>query len=221
MRSRPRSAATSTWPSLARALFDRIGMRNTLAGVDRFGDYVLSSQVFTNARDLARFGMLYLNGGKWPRPDGETILPASWIEFSRTPAPATAASGRFYGARWWLVPDDRKDIPRDAYATAGNRGQYAIVVPYHELVIVRRGLDWLPGQHAFPRWDLTREVLKAFPAPASMSGAGAGPGEPWAPPRSRTPRVRGSTEQGPAPDHRQAPSSRRTVPGWRGARSRN
>src|SRR5262249_45985699 len=31
-----------------RALFDRIGMRNTIAGVDRFGDYVLSSQVYTN-----------------------------------------------------------------------------------------------------------------------------------------------------------------------------
>ena len=40
------------------ALFDRIGMRNTLLSVDRFVDFVLSSQVYTNARDLARFGML-------------------------------------------------------------------------------------------------------------------------------------------------------------------
>src|SRR5262245_41174086 len=59
-----------------RALFDRIGMRNTVAGVDRFGDYVLSSQVYTNARDLARFGLLYLNGGTWK---GERIVPESWI----------------------------------------------------------------------------------------------------------------------------------------------
>ena len=145
------------------ALLDRLGMRNTLPGVDRFGDFVLSSQVYTNARDLARFGLLYLNRGRWPDRNGETILPESWIDFSRTPAPSTEASGRFYGAQWWLVPDDRKDIPADTYSTAGNRGQYAVVVPSYDLVIVRRGLDWLPGQHPFDRWDLTREVLKAFP----------------------------------------------------------
>lgn len=162
------------------ALLDRIGMRNTVPGVDRFGDFVLSSQVYTNARDLARFGLLYLNRGRWPHKDGETIVPESWIDFSRTPAPATAASGRFYGGQWWLVPDDRKDVPADAYATAGNRGQYTIVVPSCDLVIVRRGLDWLPQQHSFPRWDLTREVLKAFPKrpwgrkPDSLTSSPAG-----------------------------------------------
>ena len=52
------------------------------------------------------------------------------------------------------------DVPKDAYSTAGNRGQYVIVVPSHDLVIVRRGLDW--GRQGFNRWDLTREVLKAF-----------------------------------------------------------
>jgi hypothetical protein len=58
------------------------------------------------------------------------------------------------------VPSNRKDVPADAYATAGNRGQYVIVVPSHKLVIVRRGLDF--GKQGFKRWDLTREVLKAL-----------------------------------------------------------
>jgi len=53
-----------------------------------------------------------------------------------------------------------------AYTTAGNRGQHAVVVPSYDLVIVRRGLDWLPGDHSFPEWDLTREVLNAFPKQA-------------------------------------------------------
>lgn len=141
------------------ALFDRIGMRNTLPGVDRFGDFIMSSQVYTNARDLARFGLLYLNGGLW---DGERLLSKEWIEFVRTPAPATRADGGFYGGQWWLVPDDRNDVPKDAYATAGNRGQYVIVAPSHNLVIVRRGLDY--GKQGFDRWDLLREVVKAFPA---------------------------------------------------------
>jgi CubicO group peptidase (beta-lactamase class C family) len=139
-----------------RALLDRIGMRNTLLSVDRFGDFILSSQVYTNARDLARFGLLYLNGGVW---NGERLLSEEWIDFVRTPAPATAASGSFYGGQWWLVPDDRADVPKDAYSTSGNRGQYVIVVPSHDLVIVRRGLDY--GRQGFNRWDLTREVLKS------------------------------------------------------------
>jgi CubicO group peptidase (beta-lactamase class C family) len=112
-------------------------MRNTVPGVDRFGDFIMSSQIYTNARDLARFG----------------------IDFVRTPAPSTKERRNFYGGQWWLVPDNRTDVPADAYATAGNRGQYVSVVPSHELVIVRRGLDF--GRQGFNRWDLTREVLKA------------------------------------------------------------
>jgi CubicO group peptidase (beta-lactamase class C family) len=140
-------------------LLDRIGMRNTLLSTDRFGDFILSSQVYTNARDLARFGLLYLNNGVW---DGERLISEDWIAFSRTPAPASAERGHDYGGQWWLVPDDRKkEVPADAYSTAGNRGQYVIVDPSHDLVIVRRGLDY--GKQGFDRWDLLREVLKAFP----------------------------------------------------------
>lgn len=141
-----------------KALLDKIGMRNTLVSSDRFHDFIFSSQVYTNARDLARFGLLYLNKGQW---QGEQLISQKWIEFVRTPAPATAEGGNFYGGQWWLVPDTRVDVPKDAYSTAGNRGQYVIVVPSHDLVIVRRGLDF--GKQGFDRWDLTREVIKALP----------------------------------------------------------
>jgi CubicO group peptidase (beta-lactamase class C family) len=152
-----------------RALLDKIGMRNTLLGVDRFGDFILSSQVYSNARDLGRFGLLYLQEGVW---NDERLISEDWIDFIRTPAPSSAGRnrandegpgvGNFYGAQWWLVPDDRTDVPKNAYSTSGNRGQYTIVVPSHNLVIVRRGLDY--GNQGFNRWDLLREVLKAFPA---------------------------------------------------------
>jgi CubicO group peptidase (beta-lactamase class C family) len=142
-----------------RALFDRIGMHNTIPGMDRFGDYVLSSQVYTTARDLARFGLLYLNGGTW---HSNRIVPESWIRFARTPAPATRGQGRFYGGQFWLVPDDLTDLPQDTYSTAGSRGQFTIVIPSYDLVIVRRGEDWL-ARDELSNWDLTREVLKAFP----------------------------------------------------------
>ncbi len=139
-----------------KALFEKIGMHNTFVSMDRFGDFIFSSQVYTNARDLGRFGLLYLNRGKW---NGEQILSEEWIDFVTSPAPSTAETGNFYGGQWWLVPDDRTDVPKTAYSTAGNRGQYTIVVPSHHLVIVRRGLDY--GKQGFNNWDLTREVIKA------------------------------------------------------------
>ena len=141
-------------------LLHKIGMRNSVISTDRFGDFIFSSQMYTNARDLARFGLLYQQDGVW---NGEQLVSKEWIDFVRKPAPSTVGKGSFYGAQWWLVPSDRKDVPPDAYSTAGNRGQFVIVVPSHELVIVRRGLDY--GKQGFNRWDLTREVLKAFPAP--------------------------------------------------------
>jgi CubicO group peptidase (beta-lactamase class C family) len=142
-----------------RALFDQIGMRNTVVGADHFGDYVLSSQIYTNARDLGRFGLLYLNEGVW---NGKRIVPESWIRFARTPAPSTVNQGRDYGGTFWLVPDNRTDIPQDAYTTAGSRGQFTMIIPSYDLIIVRRGEDWL-AQDGFSNWDLAREVLKAFP----------------------------------------------------------
>jgi CubicO group peptidase (beta-lactamase class C family) len=148
-----------------RALLDKIGMRNTLVGADRFDDFILSSQIYTNARDLARFGLLYLQNGVW---NGERLISEEWIDFVRTPAPATKHRGNQYGGQWWLVPDDRNDVPKSAYSTSGNRGQYVIIVPTHDVVIVRRGLDY-GRPRIITRWDIAREVLKAFGPEAEIS----------------------------------------------------
>ena len=140
------------------ALFGPLGMNSTLASTDRFGDFIFSSQVYTNARDLARFGLLHLNGGEW---QGEQLVSEEWIDFMFTPAPSSDVRGNDYGAHWWLVPDDRKgEVPADAYSSAGNRGQYIIVAPSHDLVVVRRGLDF--GQQGFDRWELLAEVIAAL-----------------------------------------------------------
>jgi hypothetical protein len=51
---------------------------------------------------------------------------------------------QFYGGQWWAIVND---IPKDAYTTAGNR--IVVVVPSHDLVIVRRGLIMAQG---FNEW---------------------------------------------------------------------
>lgn len=121
-------------------LFYKIGMLSTVAEVDPYGNFLLSSDVYTTPRDLARLGLLYLNDGVW---NGEQILPEGWVKYISTPAPARE-DGR-YGAFWWLYnPPGQKNselVPENVFYSSGWRGQYSVIVPSHDLVIVRTGLD--------------------------------------------------------------------------------
>ena len=110
--------------------------------MDRFGNYVMSSQVYTNSRDLARVGILYLNNGM---SDGKRILSKEWVDWVRRPAISTKTIGQTYGGQFWLVPDKRTDLPQDAYSTSGARGQFCVIVPSYDLIVVRRGLDSRAG----------------------------------------------------------------------------
>jgi CubicO group peptidase (beta-lactamase class C family) len=158
------------WTFPYRALLHRIGMRSTVAELEWGGNFVLSSQVFTTARDLARFGLLYLNDGVW---NGERILPEGWVAYTRRPAPARptglAALWRYrllglmgYGAQFWLI-GGLPSVPDDAYAAMGSRGQAVVIVPSRELVVVRTGLDPEVGDVVFRFDRFVRDVLAALP----------------------------------------------------------
>ncbi len=142
------------------ALLDRIGMHHTFPETDPFGNFILSSQVYSTPRDLARFGLLYLNDGVW---SGQRILPEGWVAYSVRPAPAhdPAASsyGWGYGAQWWVLGTDRR-VPGDAYTTSGRRGQHASVVPSRRLVVVRTGLD--PEPSGWDQAAFVADVLGAI-----------------------------------------------------------
>ena len=120
-----------------RELLNKIGMRHTFPEVDAFGNFILSSQVYTTPRDLARFGLLYLNDGVW---NGERILPKGWVEYTARPAPAKKGTGQGYGAQFWLIGTDPR-VPDDAYTTSGARGQLSTIIPSRDLVVARMGLD--------------------------------------------------------------------------------
>lgn len=137
----------------ARALFDRIGMKHTVAETDWQGNYISSSQVWTTARDLARFGLLYLDDGVW---NGERILPEGWRKYVTTPSGPQPASGFGYGATFWLM-NKVPGVPADAFSANGNRGQFVVIVPSSGIVIVRRGED--PASNGFDISKFTAEVL--------------------------------------------------------------
>ena len=119
------------------AFFDRLGMTRTFVERDTDGDYILSSQVWTTARDLARLGLLYQQDGMW---QGERLLPADWRRFVATPSGPQPDGAFGYGAGFWLLHKS-DGVPADAFGGFGNRGQYVVVIPSRALVIVRQGYD--------------------------------------------------------------------------------
>jgi CubicO group peptidase (beta-lactamase class C family) len=91
-----------------------------------------------SARDLARFGLLFLRGGRW---QDRQIIPADWVrESTATHSEIGPDSG--YGYMWWtgvkggLFPNVR--VKEHSFYASGCRGHKVIVLPYRNLVIVHR-----------------------------------------------------------------------------------
>lgn len=94
-----------------------------------------------SARDRARFGLLYLQSGKW---GAKQIIPESWIEKSVHPwsthetDPEQLASGASYGLLWWVsdtgwIFGNKIDSP--AFSARGYGGQFIAVLPGENLII--------------------------------------------------------------------------------------
>jgi len=85
---------------------------------------------YASARDLARFGLLYLHHGRWGQ---DQIIPESWIAESTKPYSITRI-GLGYGYLWWLAQGDQ-GLPPDTYFAWGNGGQFLFVIPSRDLVV--------------------------------------------------------------------------------------
>lgn len=136
-----------------RELIDKIGMHSMTLEADMAGNYVGSSYSWATARDWAKFGLLYLNKGKW---NGEQILDEDWIDY--TVKPVEGSDGQ-YGAHFWLNAGGvYPDVPRDLFSANGFQGQHVFIIPSKDLVVVRLGLK----EH--PEFDINvflREILAA------------------------------------------------------------
>lgn len=164
-----RRAAMLTW--MRESLFDVIGMKPQ-PEFDAEGLVYGSALIYASARDFARFGLLYLRDGVW---DGRRVLPEGWVDFARTHG--TGANADIYGAGWWLAPKEGGGRPypiyvdtgpeRDGFSAQGFEGQYTLVVPSKDLIIVRLGMtpekDLRTG--ALKNW--MGRVARTFPATTS------------------------------------------------------
>ena len=130
----------ATWPR--KALFDRLGMPSAIVEPDASGTFVFSSFMLATARDWARYGHLWVDGGRYG--DG-AILSKEWILFSTTPTVQSLDGS--YGAHWWLKLKPEiggggpaaASIASDAVFAIGHEGQTLTVIPSRRLVIVRLG----------------------------------------------------------------------------------
>jgi len=154
---------------LERELATPLGARSLLVEFDAAGTPLGGGYVFATARDWARLGTLYLRDGVW---NGVRILPEGWVDFSRTVAPAS--NNGVYGAHFWVNGDPTEDQFRplrqglEAFEMSGNGGQFVVIVPDRDLVIVRL------GEMQRVTWsrlgDELSDLIAAFPARAAAVG---------------------------------------------------
>jgi CubicO group peptidase (beta-lactamase class C family) len=117
-----------------------LGIQSLVLEFDAAETMLGGGYVWASARDWARLGLLYLRDGRW---EGRRILPEGWVDFTRTPAPAE--NNGTYGAHFWVAgPPGPEQWPTlapgiEAFEMNGNAGQFVVIVPDRDLVVVRLG----------------------------------------------------------------------------------
>ncbi|MFD1881549.1 serine hydrolase domain-containing protein [Paracoccus pacificus] len=140
----------ATGKSVAEAFAERIagpvGMQDFTLGGEQPDAWIEEFEVSRHpaypfrmsSRDLARFGQLFLQGGRWL---GRMILPENWAAENVMPYSHAGHRGA-YGYCWWLERDGvfvpGVKTPPGSYAAQGAGGHYCMVIPNLHMVVVHR-----------------------------------------------------------------------------------
>ena len=106
---------------------------------------------YMTTQDLARFGLLYLNGGVW---QDRQIVPADWVKDSTTTQAKRSSDGSRYGYQWWV----RSFSGHEAFVAQGHFGQYLIVVPDLALLLAINS-DYEGSSSIY--WQIANDVIAA------------------------------------------------------------
>ena len=106
--------------------------------------------MFISSEDHARFGLLFLRDGIW---GDERLISSDWIKKMRLPSENNSS----YGYMWWLNRGQRKwdGLPENIYYGSGFGGNYVVIVPDYDIVIVARWID------SAKIGDLVRKIIEA------------------------------------------------------------
>ena len=126
------ASSTWRWYGYDQSMLIMDGVKvQSVSGGGHFG-----GGLFINSKDHARFGLLFLRDGIWK---DKRLISNKWIELMTKPSENNEA----YGYMWWLNKGYRKweGLSENIFYGAGFGGNYVVVVPDHQLVIVARWID--------------------------------------------------------------------------------
>ena len=115
-------------------LFEPLGLDRAEWWRDGAGHTLTYCCFDSTSRDFARFGQLYLQGGRW---GDRQVVPEQWVDDSLVPSDASEEAGDPYGYQWWL--GEPEGIDEDVFAAVGHDGQWIYVIPGLDMVVVRNG----------------------------------------------------------------------------------
>jgi CubicO group peptidase (beta-lactamase class C family) len=154
----------------AEVLFEPLGLDRAEWWRDAAGHTLTYCCFDSTSRDFARFGQLYLQGGRW---GDEQVVPEQWVEDSLVPSDASEAAGDPYGYQWWL--GEPEGIDENVFAAVGHDGQWIYVIPDLDMVVVRSGTYVKnPGP---PVADPI--LFPLYPSDGLIPGQGTAPPDDW------------------------------------------
>jgi CubicO group peptidase (beta-lactamase class C family) len=155
-------ATGQSLPQFARAaLFDPLGLGQTVWLTTRRGETSAASGLRMTPRDLLRIGQMVLDGGKM---EDKAIVPSNWLTTTLTPK-VRIDEARQYGYQWYLgrLPYPDATSPQSAAwaGAAGNGGQRLIVLPELDIAIAVTAGNYDTPDQSIPPTALLREVVLA------------------------------------------------------------
>ncbi len=147
-------------------LFDPLDIVNVSWGHTSEKQVIDSGKrLYLTPRDLAKIGQLILNKGKW---DHQQVVSEQWIQEST--ARQTKITGIDYGYLWWSLPFASLDKVHMAKMATGNGGQYILVFPNLEMVVVFTGGAYNSEKDKIPFIMVRDVLLPTFGGSSGKSG---------------------------------------------------
>lgn len=146
-----RATGMSVTEYLQTRIWDKLGMEfdGSWSTDSEASDFEkMETGVNARAIDFAKFGVLFLNDGRW---QGQQVISQAWVEESTRPFfPPNEADyysawfntlpGRgYYNYMWWGMVREADSFD---FSAEGDKGQYIYIAPHKNLVIVRHGIDF-------------------------------------------------------------------------------
>jgi CubicO group peptidase (beta-lactamase class C family) len=155
-----KATGTTVLDYLRPRLFDPLGIENPTWGTSPQGISLGGYGLSIRTEDIARFGQLYLQKGKW---DGKPLIPASWVESATARQTSNGSNPRSdwdqgYGYQFWRCR-------HGAFRGDGAFGQYCIVLPDQDAVIaITSGVKNMQAVLNLV-WDKLLPAIKSGPLP--------------------------------------------------------